>query len=78
MLRLCKIFKFLCVYSMIFDVFLHLFLYFFFTNSITLKFIFIQKRGIILCPLKDYFAETKPTDEITSCPASLLMNSNTA
>ena len=39
---------------------------------------FIQKRGIILCPLKDYFAETKPTDEITSCPASLLMNSNTA
>ena len=64
---------------MIFDVFLHLFLYFFFTNSITLKFIFIQKkRGIILCPLKDYFAETKPTDEITSCPASLLMNSNTA
>lgn len=47
-------------------------------TSITLKFIFIQKRGIILCPLKDYFAETKPTDEITSCPASLLMNSNTA
>lgn len=61
-----------------FRCFLHLFLYFFFTNSITLKFIFIQKKRHIPMPLKDYFAETKPTDEITSCPASLLMNSNTA
>ena len=39
---------------------------------------FIQKKRHNPMPLKDYFAETKPTDEITSCPASLLMNSNTA
>ena len=48
------------------------------STNIYLGLDFIQKKRHIPMPLKDYFAETKPTDEITSCPASLLMNSNTA
>lgn len=57
-----------------FNDFLLFLLNIFFTNLFSKD---IKKEQII-APFYNYFAETKPTDEITSCPASLLMKSNTA